>query len=399
MRTFLGKLVLMLPLGVAIVIFNLWVDPASLFHQAGKQQIAAYMLEGLNVTNIYHHDKRQSLRYYAAGLDEPRGTLVFGSSRPMLIDSSFFPDKTFFNAGVPGATLNDLLACYQVFYEKGLIPERVVIGLEPYMLNGRYRCDLYLKPEYRRALHRLALADLDTAAFLTRFIHRRYRELISPDYFQKSISTLPRLLNKGRPVPSPTTEPEAERRMLRADGGLVYAREVRERSREEVAQIATKLVARRPKELTWFPKLDENRIRVFETYIKSLLAEGVEVVFMLFPYHPIPYNELTKAGQFGMVCAAQEYFETFAAQHGIAVYGSYDPAQCGCDATDFYDGLHPKEGAMMRILEAGPKPPAHAWRETRTQPGPRARDPESVSYHSPARRSRNQVARKISIGR
>lgn len=350
MTLFIRKMLLVLPLGLFVLGVNLWVDPASLFHQAGKKKMAACMLEGKTTTNLYHHDKRQAMVYYVAGLKEPKKVLVLGSSRAMVLDASLFPETSFFNAAVPAGDLEDLLASYEIFHEAGKTPGLVILGPEPYMLNGRYTSELYLKDEYEHALKRLGLAKDNEESFWFRLVDRKYRELLSPDYFQESFGKLPQLIKEGRPIPEVTDDPMPELRSLRADGSLIFDRRFREAPVEKVNEIAVAYVTRRVPGLTCFPELDAGRKRIFETFVESLLDEGVKVIFLLPPFHPITYDLMMADREYRMIPVAQAYFTDFAKKHGIPVYGSYNPKECGCTDADFVDGHHPKPEALMRVF-------------------------------------------------
>lgn len=358
MKRFLIKMLAVMVIPAGMVLTNLIVDPADLFHQAAKKKIAEYMLEGMNITHLFHHDKRQSLPYYAGALDQPKEILVFGSSRTMLINQTFFPDNTFFNAGVPGAALEDLLACYEVFHERGLIPKRVILGPEVYMLNATLDDDAYLKAEYQHALERLGLAQFESTSPWLHWIDVRYTQLFSPSYFQASFAALPKFVKKGRPVPEATREPETEDRMLCSDGSLIGARIERLRPPEAVRQMAIEFVVRPPRDISWIHHLDPERQRIFETFVKSLIDEGVDVDFLLAPYHPAAYELMLKSPDFKMIMDAEAYYTAFAAQQGVDVFGSYDPNACGCTDTDFSDGHHPTKPAIARIFNAGPRKPA-----------------------------------------
>ena len=43
-------------------------------------------------------------------------------------------------------------------------------------------------------------------------------------------------------------------------------------------------------------------------------------------------------------------FRGLANKLNIQIIGSYDPVKVGCTNIDFYDGMHPKNECMKRIL-------------------------------------------------
>jgi len=348
-------MLLLLPIGLTVVGLNVWVDPAGLFHQDEERRIAAYQLEGLNVANVRNHDDRQCVRFYVEGLNEKKDVLAFGSSRSMILDSTLFPGRTFFNASVFAATLPDVVANFELFYMKGLTPRCVVVGVEPYMLNGNFNNRLYLRDAYEHAMDRLDLPYRDRVPLSARLISPRYRHIVSASYCQESVRNLHRLLEKGRPEPYPTTAFETRETMTRADGSLSYELSRRLRDQELIDTKARRFAHENPAELTNFHRLDPYLCRVFETFLSDLIARGIEVVFFMSPYHPVTYADVSTLEVYGRVGEAARYFEAFASEHGIPIIGSYDPAACSLTADDFYDAVHCSHEAVSRIFEQGPE--------------------------------------------
>jgi len=355
LRRFLRKLLLVVPVVFFVAGVNVYVDPGGVFHRGQEKQIAKYLLEGDNVANVYNHDDRQGLRYYVEGLKEKKDILVFGSSRTMVVDSEFFPGERLFNASVTAGTLRDVVVNYELFHEKGLVPRKVVIGIEPYMLNGAFDNKLYLEDAYRRALARLGLPVVESTPFWSRVVDRRYAQLLAPAYFQVSVRNLDKVIALGRPQPCPTKEFEVDTQMARADGSLNYGKARRTRDAAEIRRKAERFTLRNPEELANFRVLDLNLRRMFETFASSLLEEGVEVIFLMAPYHPITYRMMLDNQAFRCVGEAKDYFEAYAAQHHIPVYGSYDAGACGVAENDFYDAVHLSRQALLRVFRAGPR--------------------------------------------
>jgi len=353
MTRFALKALLLAPLALFFVGTNYFVDPAGLFHRDQERQVAAYLLEGRNVTNVRNHDDRRGLEYFVEGLPEARDVLVFGSSRTMTIDASFFPGETFFNASVPAANLQDLLANYQLFHERGFAPKRVLIGVEPHMLNAGYDNQRYLAEAYIRALVRLGLPATDPRPFLARWIDPRFSQLFSPSYFQVAVGYLPALLTRGRPVPEPTMAADGDQSVVRADGSLRYDLKRRTRSPEDVRAKAARFVAKHPEELAHFHRLDPAAQERFEAFVRSLVDDGVEVLFLFAPYHPVTYDTLAANPSYAMVEEAQRYYRALADRLGITTYGSYDPAACGVPAAAFYDAVHSAPESLRTLFEAG----------------------------------------------
>ncbi len=46
----------------------------------------------------------------------------------------------------------------------------------------------------------------------------------------------------------------------------------------------------------------------------------------------------------------EEEYRRLSKKIGITLLGSYDPQRVGCNANEFYDGMHPKAGCMKKVL-------------------------------------------------
>lgn len=353
MRLFFKLLLCLGPAGALLVGIGLWVDPAYLFHQEGTRRMAQYMLEGKTVTNLYQHDKRLALRYYVPMLKERPEILSFGSSRAMVLEAEAFPGKRFFNVAMPAGGLEDLLACYEVFHAHGYKPDLVIVSPEAYWLNGTYPNELYLEEEYDQALRRLGLHELSIGERIRGIVDRRWWELISPSYYQQSAAKVGQLISKGRDYPQPTDEPMPNGRSLRPDGSLLFDRRERDRTPEQTEEMAKEYVAQRPRDFTTFPGTSSSRVNIFETFIQSLLDDGVKVEFLLPPFNPAAYTLIKTNRDWHMVGKTETYYREYAAKHGIPVYGSYDPAPSGATPADFYDGHHPRAALLKRIYTEG----------------------------------------------
>jgi hypothetical protein len=46
----------------------------------------------------------------------------------------------------------------------------------------------------------------------------------------------------------------------------------------------------------------------------------------------------------------EQMYKDIATRTGVQIVGSYNPAQVGCNKFEFYDGMHPKESCMKKLL-------------------------------------------------
>lgn len=353
-RRFICKIALLAPVPLCVVLVNVLVDPAGVFASREKREIAQHIARGYAVVAEGDMDSRQVLRYYVQEISEAPEVLALGSSRTMTLSSEFFPGQRFFNGSVPAATLRDIVANYQLFYEKALKPRRVLIGVDPHFLNTHADNRLYLAAEYRRAMQRLGLASFSLTGWCYDWLDPRYLQIISPAYFQVSLYALPVLLTKGRPRATFILDEATPRKLLRPDGSLRYELRRRVRDLDDVERRARRYVLQHPPELLHFNNIHDDMRRVFEAFVTSLHDDGIEVIFFLAPYHPSVYDALVNERGFVILPMVEQYLRDFAEASGIPVYGSYDADACGLGAEDFYDAVHATPESIRTLFPDRP---------------------------------------------
>ena len=95
-------------------------------------------------------------------------------------------------------------------------------------------------------------------------------------------------------------------------------------------------------------KFSPQYFRNFDKLINYLNNKKVKVVLVLSPYHPVLYHEISNNKyKFNI---AEEIFYNLAKKKAIQIIGSYDPNKCGCKSFDFYDGMHPKDFCMYKLI-------------------------------------------------
>ena len=117
MKTFAIKI---LSIGLLIlsllITVNLIVDPAKLFNRNHYNKIIN-ILDNNNtyLTNIMNFDERLLNKMFVEKLNKRYDILVMGSSRTKLIRDEYFSNSELFNTSVSGASLEDLIAIYQLY--------------------------------------------------------------------------------------------------------------------------------------------------------------------------------------------------------------------------------------------------------------------------------------------
>lgn len=347
MRKFFKKLIFLLPILVILVCTNYFIDPGNIFYKHGlyEKGIAELLSTDKNVENLTNYDERLLQKFYVDKISDPKNLVVLGSSRSMQINSDILKEKNMFNSSVSGASLEDIMAVYGIYREKEHIPKKVMIGLDPWILNKNNNQNRWksINSSYFYIQNQIGIEDKTNKK-----LDEKYLELVSLAYFQSAIETI----SKGNSITySPTERNYSKTNMKRSDGSLVYNEEIRNRTVKESRKLSTNYVSEKPIYcLGNFDKIDDSYKNQFEKFINLMQQDGVQIEFFLSPYHPYVYKKLMDSSEYRIVDKVEKYFIQFAKSKGITVYGSYDPVTIGCTEDDFYDGMHIKTSGVKKIF-------------------------------------------------
>ena len=190
MKRFFGRLLLIVPILFGVVAVNWLIDPVHLRDADQYERgIAQLISAGKGVTNIWNPNEAAYLESYIDGLQQRKDVLVLGSSRSKLIRSDSFPGLTFFNNSIGGGGLIDYLAIYELYRQKNLVPDTVVIELSPWIMYRDYASKWDAFDSHRGALERRVLhpeLDQSQPIQIGSTASTDWAEFLSPGYFQTS---------------------------------------------------------------------------------------------------------------------------------------------------------------------------------------------------------------------
>ena len=355
MKKLILRLCLFIPILLVIAAINFSVDPANLFSgDAYITGIAKIMLSGKNVANVENYDERLLQKKYIEGLQQAKDVIALGSSRSMQITASLFSGKTFFNNSVSGATLEDLIAIYQLYSDHGLQPSIVILGIDPWIFNESYNYNLWrtLSNEYQTGINNLGL---DVPDHLTSSLNslelEKLFQIVSPSYFQGSIH---QLLIHGwqRSSYYSTNVIESDVPIRTFDGSYSYPSEYRLASLDQVRQRVENVI-NQPIDTGFehYIYLDPQRILILRNFIDILKTEGVQVAIFLPPEHPIYYDYLVNSENHRIILKVQKLLINIGIEKGITVLGSYNPDDIPCQENEFYDFHHPKSSCIEKVFK------------------------------------------------
>lgn len=341
------KLIYFIPIPMIMICVCLYADPARLFDGGRyEMEVAKILASGKNAGNILNHNDRLLQKDYAEIIKQAPDIIAIGSSRSLQISQDLFPNETFHNSSVPNATLEDYMAILEFYLEKGLKPEKVILGVDPWVFNadnGHTRWKDF-KDEYMASYLRVT-NKVGKAKTNFKLIDDKYLTLLSPSYFQKSLTVLFRPKAVGEFYITDKSEADVPIKM--ADGSYVYAKSIRNLTAEEVLNVAKKRIEEKA---TSYDKFDPQLVNLFEQFISYLQDNGIEVIIYLGPYHPATYSQILESSKYDIVCDVENRIRLIANEKGIKVIGSYDPEVAGVGIDDFHDWVHTRREAVARIF-------------------------------------------------
>lgn len=328
-----------LPVLALLLTVNFFGDAAHLFDRDYEKKVAEIILEGNNATNISNLDERLLQEEIIGHLGENPDVVVLGSSRSMLIRSEFFSDVDLRNHSVSGASIEDIIAIYQMYKGSEKLPAKIILNIDPWIFNqnnGQKRwksiADFYYTFHHKQEKNKT---------------YFKYKELFSLSYFQSSLKNIPNNL-RGQDDPVPTQQSHNLLHTILQDGSLVYKKGFRDASESEILKKAAKDATGTIYSLGNFNKLSPDLWNEFATLIEDIEAQGVEIEFFLAPYHPLVYERIKN--DYKVVLEVEDFIRTYAEQNNILLYGSYNPKIVGGKETYFYDGEHSTEEGIKLIL-------------------------------------------------
>lgn len=338
-----------LPLLALLIGVNLYADPADLFgigKENYEQQIANIILSGENAYGVANFDERLVRKYCIMEMQEPIDAVHLGASLFHQWRTTR-DDMTFFNSWVSVASLYDYMGLVELYYENGKLPKTFFIGIHSQLFDRDYiETDRRYESIETECSEMLNILLGNTASKTEApFVNRKYLELVSFSYFQESIERL-----EKEPVDS-TQADYGELAIYRADGSYAVSAQLRERSTEDVStQIEDYIGVGSLTHISPAYHMDVELVSEFEMLIRFLIANDIEVVFLLAPYFPDVYDYILGSPDYSEALEVETYALRLAEENNIPLFGSLNPYLLHCDNADFLDVYHLREKSIHKVL-------------------------------------------------
>jgi len=345
MKRFILQTSFMALLLMLIVVFvNYFGDAARLFDNGYVKKITRIINSGKYVTNITNYDERLFDREMVETCKRPYDVLILGSSRTKLIGTDYFKNERIFNCSVSRGTIEDMVAIYQMYRAKNMLPAKVLLCVDPWFFSKNINLPQWqtLYTEYSQFFGDGKVIHIAPVQKI-----RKYTSLWSRSYFQNSLKTVYGNIT-GANNPRATLQKDNITDTRLTDGSISYAEAYRNAPQAEVDKKALKYITSGMLSLKDYNTLSHEAIQVFNMLVDDCKKRNIILEFFLPPYHPMVFSAVRKT--YPVVLTAEDYVRSYAAANKIRVYGSYNPEKLGLDASYFFDGAHANEAAMRKLL-------------------------------------------------
>lgn len=261
--------------------------------------------------------------------------IVVGSSRIMQIGEHNLKDKVL-NLGVSGSSVEDDVAITYMALKK-FSPTTLLISADPWLFSSESRHNRWksLDAEYHQAISLIMSS--------TNMRHAELSARGSEDTNEEHLPTVAEVIYRAINVSKSYSEddaPSLTRDKIRRDGSRVYNISFSKKSQYEIERGFKDF-------LKGNYSFSQESYDNFEKFLVHY-RDKKKIFLVLSPYHPKLYS-LMKSDK-KIYLDVEEQYRDLAKRIGIKVIGSYDPDRVGCSEGDFYDGVHPKDICMERVV-------------------------------------------------
>ena len=272
----------------------------------------------------------------------------------MLIGEELFGRGRLHNGGVSGAITEDLLAVYRLYTARGWQPDTLIVGLDPWMFNPSHDHNRWrtLATEALAMQRQLGVERAAGEGIIERVVPAgstvaKLSELVSLSYFGEALDVLTDPARRPA-VYRATTTAVNEGFTKHPDNSITYSRAYREQNSNKEA--AAYLVKKPIGSVENFTTLSADTRAAVARLVAYARQHGAVVYILLAPYHPAVWQFFQQRPEFRNVAQTEAWCRRFAAEHGVRVIGSLDPARYHLTAADFFDGVHCKPEVIARLF-------------------------------------------------
>ena len=259
-------------------------------------------------------------------------TIAIGSSRMMQVGDHNYPDKIL-NLSLSGLSIEELITISSLGTKK-FKPDTLLLSADPWLFNSKsgqspresLRYDYLNLVSHKNIASSQQMAKQDTPKL-------------------PSITSIGALIYDKINVQQYVANNDAPdfRDKIRRDGSRVYNINYANKSENEIKAGFNTSLNYLMTDYAYSAELEN----LFTKFISSY-KKNHRIILVLSPYHPNVYERIQKDRP--IFRQIESSFRILAKTHNVEIIGSYNPSNVGCNKSEFYDGMHPKDSCMQKVI-------------------------------------------------
>ncbi|TWW12143.1 hypothetical protein E3A20_03570 [Planctomyces bekefii] len=268
--------------------------------------------------------------------------LALGTSRVMTFRDVFFSrPQSFFNAG-GGVTALGEFAGFLELLPANAVPKVVIVGLDHWYFNSRWKVD----PR--------TLADYSTKLEPTAIFFEKWKTVLS-DLFVYRKYSVQKLFEGVHSFDAVGLAAKVKRDGYLNDGSRYYGNIAFNYDDPSVNfDIGFKDTLSRisldASRFEWGDSVDEGALQTLRKFVHTARGMGVRVVSILPPFAPKVWRAMRESGRYSYIDRLPDVLSRFCQSEDCEFYDFSDGATFGSFDDEFVDGFHGGEKTMGRLL-------------------------------------------------
>jgi hypothetical protein len=273
--------------------------------------------------------------------------VILGASHWQEAHAGLIKKLTAYNSHIHRDYWEDPLGVVEIFAKYNRLPKRMIIAIrDNQFVPVSMRKDFLWEPGipyYHDFADRIGL---EKESFWKTLPYDRMRALFSLSMLFDNFS---RWYNASE-HPHETFEEKFDALdVLMSDGSIRWSRGhdkifTRERATREALALAAAKLANPP-------VVDPKGVEAFDAMLTYLKKQGVEVYLVHPPFNPTFWQAVQKGPYLEALAKIDAATNKLAKDHGLKVFGGFDPATVGCVSTDYIDAEHANPHCLQKVFD------------------------------------------------
>jgi hypothetical protein len=99
------------------------------------------------------------------------------------------------------------------------------------------------------------------------------------------------------------------------------------------------------------PLIDPKGVAAFESLFGYLKSQGVQVYLTNPPFNPQFYDQIAGTPYAEGLAKVEALTQTFSAEYGFPVFGSFNPHKMGCTSDMYIDAEHSNPQCLQKVFD------------------------------------------------